>query len=75
MIWVLDTTVKLLAAPALPKLTAVAPVKFVPVKVTVVPPVVGPEVGEIEVTVGAPAGPETERVVVPDEVEKLTSPE
>ncbi len=37
MIWVAETTVKLVAAVA-PKLTAVAPVKPVPVMVTVVPP-------------------------------------
>ena len=36
-----------------PKLTAVAPVKFVPVIVTGVPPVVAPEVGLTAVTVGA----------------------
>jgi hypothetical protein len=36
-----------------PNVTAVAPLKLVPVIVTVVPPVVGPAVGEIEVTVGA----------------------
>ena len=36
-----------------PKSTALAPVRFVPVMVTVVPPDVGPEVGLIAVTVGA----------------------
>ena len=36
-----------------PKVTAVAPVRPVPVMVTVVPPVAGPAVGLIEVTVGA----------------------
>ena len=36
-----------------PNLTAVAPVKPVPVMVTVVPPAVGPVVGLTEVTVGA----------------------
>ena len=46
-----ETTLKLLAA-VVPKSTAVAPVKFVPVTVTVVPPDVGPEVGLIAVTVG-----------------------
>jgi hypothetical protein len=35
-----------------PKSTAVAPVKFVPVMVTVVPPSVGPPDGEIPLTVG-----------------------
>jgi hypothetical protein len=43
-------TEKLAAVP--PKFTAVAPVKFVPVMVTLVPPVAGPLVGETEVTVG-----------------------
>ena len=42
------------AAPVLPNLTAVAPVKLVPVIVTLVPPPGGPLFGEIEVTVGAP---------------------
>ena len=37
---------------AVPKSTAVAPVKLVPVIVTVVPPVLGPEVGLTPVTVG-----------------------
>ena len=36
-----------------PKVTAVVPEKPVPVIVTVVPPEGGPDVGEIEVTVGA----------------------
>jgi hypothetical protein len=36
-----------------PKVTAVAPVKLVPVIDTLVPPVVGPLVGETDVTVGA----------------------
>ena len=51
---VAETTVKLVAAAA-PKVTAVAPANPVPVIVTVVPPVVGPAVGEIEVTVGGGA--------------------
>ena len=51
VIWVAELTVKAAAGVA-PKLTAVAPVKFVPVIVTDVPPVAGPEVGEIDVTVG-----------------------
>ncbi len=45
-------TVKPVAAVA-PKVTAVAPDRLVPVRVTVVPPAVGPAVGEMEVTVGA----------------------
>jgi hypothetical protein len=36
-----------------PNETAVAPLKPAPVIVTVVPPVAGPVVGEIELTVGA----------------------
>ncbi len=52
MIWVALLTVKPLAAVP-PKVTAVAPVKPVPVIVTFVPPVAGPAVGEIELTVGA----------------------
>ena len=35
-----------------PKLTALAPVRLVPVTVTTVPPVVGPEAGLTPVTVG-----------------------
>ena len=35
-----------------PNFTTVAPARFVPVMVTVVAPVVGPAVGEMEVTVG-----------------------
>jgi len=45
-------TVKLDAA-VVPNLTDVAPVRFVPFTVTVVPPLVDPVVGENEVTVGA----------------------
>ena len=45
-------TVKLLAD-VVPNLTAVTPVRLVPVTVTVVPPVVGPAVGAMPVTVGA----------------------
>ncbi len=49
---VAETTVKEVAA-AVPKLTAVAPVRLVPVTVTLVPPAVGPLVGLTAVTVGA----------------------
>jgi hypothetical protein len=42
-------------AVAAPNLTAVAPVKFVPVMVTLVPPAVGPAVGLTLVTVGTAA--------------------
>ena len=48
------TTVKLEAATP-PMLTAVAPVKSVPVMVMLVPPAAEPLVGEILVTVGAAA--------------------
>ena len=44
-----------LVAATVPKTTLVAPVKPVPVMVTVVPPAGGPEVGETPVTVGAGA--------------------
>lgn len=44
-------TVKPVALVA-PKRTAVAPVKLVPVMITLLPPVVGPVVGEILLTVG-----------------------
>ena len=42
--WASETTVRLVAA-VVPNLTAVAPVKFVPVIVTVWPPVVDPAFG------------------------------
>src|SRR5262249_45706229 len=51
---VAETTVKLVAA-VVPKDTPLAPLKFVPVIVTTVPPPVVPEVGVIAVTVGAAA--------------------
>jgi hypothetical protein len=51
-IFVLESTVKLSAA-LFPNLTAVAPVKFVPSITTSAP--TGPEVGENDVIVGAPA--------------------
>ena len=53
VIEVAEFTVKPVAGVA-PKLTAVAPVKPVPVMVTEVPPATGPDVGEIEVTTGGP---------------------
>jgi hypothetical protein len=53
-----ETTLKLVAATA-PKATLVAPEKPVPVTVTVVPPVVGPELGEIDVMVGVAVAPMT----------------
>src|SRR5438105_21343 len=46
-----ESTVKVAGAPA-PKLTALAPVKLVPVIVTTVPPDDGPVLGETPVTVG-----------------------
>ncbi len=51
VIWVAELTVNPAAGVA-PKFTALAPVKLVPVIVTDVPPPVGPDVGESEVTVG-----------------------
>jgi hypothetical protein len=53
VIRVAESTVKLLAGPASPKVTSVAPVKPVPVITTLVPPVVGPEVGATPVMRGA----------------------
>ena len=52
VIEVAELTVKLVAAVA-PNVTAVVPLNPVPVMVTDVPPAAGPDVGEIEVTVGA----------------------
>ena len=52
VIWVAELTVKLPASTE-PNWTSVAPVKFVPVIVTVVPPAPGPDVGDTEVIVGA----------------------
>ena len=56
VIWVALLTVKLVAVVA-PNLTAVAPVRLVPVIVTLVPPAVGPAVGLTEVTVGGGGPP------------------
>ena len=47
-----DVPVLLYVGILVPSTVTVAPVKFVPVMVTTVPPLVGPEVGEIEVIVG-----------------------
>ena len=52
VICVAEFTVKPVAGVP-PKLTAVAPMRLVPVMVTLVPPVAGPVVGETAVTVGA----------------------
>ena len=52
VIEVADTTVNAALTP--PNFTAVAPVKTVPVIVTVVPPAAGPLVGLTAVTVGGP---------------------
>ena len=52
--WVAETTVKVVPA-MVPNLTEVAPVKFVPVRVTEVPPAAGPDAGLTAVTVGAAA--------------------
>jgi len=51
VIWVAETTVNDVAAVA-PKSTAVAPVNPVPVNVTDVPPVTGPETGNTEANTG-----------------------
>jgi hypothetical protein len=67
VIEVADATVKLLAA-VVPKSTAVAPVKLVPLTVTVVPPLAGPEVGLIEVTDGATVTGGIETVPTPKTV-------
>ncbi len=52
VIWVALLTVKPVAGVS-PKFTAVAPERLAPVMITLVPPVAGPAVGEIELTVGA----------------------
>ena len=59
VIWVSESTVKLVAGVWLvpftvvcTKVTAVAPVNAVPVIVIVVPPAIGPRFGEMLVTVG-----------------------
>jgi len=51
VIWVAESTVKNVAAFG-PNITAVAPVKFVPVSTTLVPPDTGPAFGVIDVTDG-----------------------
>ena len=53
VIWVPLLTVKAVAAVA-PNLTALAPARFVPVIVTLVPPAVGPAAGLMLVIVGGP---------------------
>jgi hypothetical protein len=65
VISVSDTTFTLVAG-ALPKSTAVAPLRFVPVIVTEVPPVVGPEDGVTSATAGA--GGTNERITMSLEV-------
>jgi hypothetical protein len=54
VIWVAELTVNEVAGVP-PKLTAVAPVRFVPVRTTVVPPVTDPDAGEMLVKVGTAA--------------------
>ena len=54
VICVAEINVKLSALLLLPNLTAVTPVKLVPVIVTLVPPFVDPVFGKIPVTVGSP---------------------
>ena len=57
--WLLLPQVTLVAGLA-PKLTTVVPdIKPLPLTVTTVPPASGPEVGEIEVSVGGGGGPAT----------------
>jgi hypothetical protein len=59
-VWAGDVTVMVVPPPptvnvettVLPKFTAVAPVKLLPVMVTLVPPAIGPLLGEIPVTAG-----------------------
>ena len=51
VIWVADTALTPVA-PAVPNLTALTPVRFVPVMVTTVPPAVVPEPGLTPLTVG-----------------------
>ena len=48
-----ELTTEKLAADVPANLTCVAPVKFVPVMVTVLPPLVGPPLGTTKVIVGA----------------------
>jgi hypothetical protein len=55
VIVVAETTLKLVAGTD-PKATLVAPVNPLPVIVTVVPPAVGPEAGEMAVMAGGSAG-------------------
>jgi len=50
-----------------PNWTSSVPVRLVPVTMTSVPPVVGPDVGEMPVTVGGEASP-TVRKFVPEDV-------
>ena len=50
---VVELTTMTFVAAAPPMVTAVAPVRLVPVIVTLVPPSVGPVAGEMPVTVGA----------------------
>lgn len=52
---VVELTVWMFVAATPPNVTAVVPTRFVPVSVTVVPPVVGPELGETAVRVAAPS--------------------
>jgi hypothetical protein len=56
VIWVAETTTTLVPAVA-PKSTAVAPVKLVPVRVTEVPPVERPLLGDTAVTLGTSVSP------------------
>ena len=52
VIWVAELTVKPVAGLPAPKLTAVTPMREVPVMTTLPPPATGPAVGATPVTVG-----------------------
>ena len=58
-----ESLLKLWTAALLPKLTEVTPVNPVPIIVTLAPPVVGPLVGEIEVTRGVVATAAVQKAV------------
>jgi hypothetical protein len=68
MVVAFTTAMPVAATP--PIVTAVAPVKFVPLMLTGVPPAVGPLVGEMPVTAGAAT-----TITLPDKVKvELTVP-
>src|SRR5206468_3739438 len=67
-----ESTAKL-AALAEPNLTAVAPLKLLPVMLTEVPPPVGPLAGLTPVTVGTGGGGGGGGASPPDELEEVTA--